>query len=213
METEVWWLFQIYVSGGKAHTDIFSVLLVHANDMILLHYEKGLDKPLNHVKAGCGLAFLGSVPALRTRASGTYTSMSSAASDSKMHNHGPDNHFSYNICAFLHFKTSYSLQFHISQCPHRPFLLALSCLPFISTFFPSETRLLPPVLGSSPRVSLCPLLFQQSISTPLHASGFWDQLLKSALHFSPQALQYPSAQLLWIILSNAALEHRLALFA
>lgn len=82
----------------------------------------------------------------------------------------------------------HSPQFHLSERPHRPFLLPLCCLPSIYISFPSEMKLFHPVLWSSPCVSLCPLLLQCSISSPLHLSGFQDQLLKSAFHFSPQPL-------------------------
>lgn len=61
------------------HRHIFCILF-HSDDWILLHYEKGLDKPLTHVKTDCGLDFLGSVPALQTRRTfGTCKSILSAA--------------------------------------------------------------------------------------------------------------------------------------
>lgn len=193
------------------HRHIFCIL-VHADDWILLHYEKGLDKPLTHVKMDCGLGFLGSGPALWTRiTSRTSRSILSAATMIAKCITTVLAAFSPPVSVLVSTsKPTIPCNF-ISQ--KVPFLLALHCLPFISTSLPSEMRLLQLVLWSSPCVSLGPLIVQLSISPLLHLSGFWDQLLKSALHFSPQALQYPPAQLLWIIFSNAALEHHIALFA
>lgn len=117
------------------HRHIFCVSL-HANDWILLHSEKGLDKPLTHVKTDCGLGFLGSMPALGTRrTSGTRRSILSAATMTA----SCTTAFSPPVsCARFSFKPNYSPQFHLSESSHKLLLLALRCLPFISTSLPSK---------------------------------------------------------------------------
>lgn len=129
--------------------------------------------------------------------------------DSELH----DSLFPTSVCARFSFKSSYSLQFHLSESSHKLLLLSLCCLPFISTSLPSNMSPLQVGLWSSPCVSPCHFLLQLSIFPLLHLSGHWYQVLKSALNFSPQAHQYPPARLLWIIFSNSVLEHHIVLFA
>ena len=49
--------------------------------------------------------------------------------DSELH----DSLFPTSVCACFSFKPNYSLQFHLSESSHELLLLALHCLPFIST--------------------------------------------------------------------------------
>lgn len=119
---------------------------------------RGMYKPLTHAKTDRGLGFLGHMPASgMRRTSGTCWSVLSTATMMAKCTTTGLTAFEPPVSVLV---SNYSLQFHFSESSHRPFLLPLHCVPLISTPLPTEMRPLKTVLRSSPRVSLCPLLFQ-----------------------------------------------------
>lgn len=85
------------------HRHIFCVLF-HANVWILLQYDKGLDKPLTHIKTDSGLGSSYSVPDLWTRRRDTQEHSACCQNESKMSKQGADSPFPSTLSACLHFK-------------------------------------------------------------------------------------------------------------
>lgn len=83
--------------------------------------------------------------------------------DSKMHNYGAGSIFPSSVCACLHFKTNYSLQFHLSESP-LPVGFALSPLYFYFSPIRNEA-----VAASFVEQSMC---LTRSLDSPtLHFSS------------------------------------------
>lgn len=154
---------------------------------------RGIYKPLTHVKTDCGLGFLGRMPASgMRRTSGTCRSILSTATMTAKRITTGLTAFSPPVSVLV---SNYSLQFHSWKVPSDP-----SCYPCtVSPLFPLLSNRNEAVADSFVEQSACLTMF---LVIPTLCFSFaaseWvlDQVLKSALHFSPHALQCPPAQVL-----------------
>lgn len=196
------------------HRLIFCILF-HADDWILLHYEKGLDKPLTHVKTDCGLGFFRQRDSFRNDHNlwDTQEHPVCCHNDSEMHDHGADSLFPSSVSACLHFQNQLLPAISCLRKSPQTLSVGFALFPLYFHFSPIRNEAVAAsFVGHS--TSLTPSLAAPTFRFSSAASEWFlvsaPQMCSSFL--TPGTTVPTSTTTVWIIFSNAASEHHVALF-